>query len=424
MPSSFAGTEDLPESSTDDTATALFGSVPLASAALGETGDTVLPPDNPAITGDEASIRVSEPSTLNEPGAEKATLSGWQFESARPDDQFLVSASVADPAVGSLSDFGGQSTTAANASIGFTGSLTQVNDWLDGVVFQAADVERGLASGQTKVVLSITNITDAQPVAVDHEIEVEVASSNDPVTIADATRIVAEGANNTVITKDTLAAVDPETEFGAGNPTQIIYTLSKAPNQGYLQLNGTRIGADSVFSHQQVLDGQLVYVHTATGAEQNKSDAFQVRVNDGATPLDKSDTATITLDIAPVNQAPVITNSSGTVYEGQPQNAKNGAGAAASAASAVGNFISATGGGDPGDTTLNVTLTSLPSNGTLYFNGVEVTQADIDSGFSFAYADRGSLTYGHDGSGDPNPPKDAFGFTVTDGGGGAAKARP
>ena len=146
----------------------------------------------------------------------------------------------------------------------------------------------------------------------------------------------------------------------------------------------------------------MKYVHTATGADQNAADGFTAVINDGATPKAQSDTVHVTLNITPQNQAPTLSGS-GVVFEGQPNNAVN--------TGNVGQYIEADGGGDPGDTTLTLTITALPTHGTLWFNGVAVTV-----GQTFDYADRNLLTYANDGS--ENQGTDSFGVRVTDQGGG------
>ncbi|PIF73665.1 VCBS repeat-containing protein [Variovorax sp. 54] len=122
----------------------------------------------------------------------------------------------------------------------------------------------------------------------------------------------------------------------------------------------------------------------------------------------------------------------GSVFEGQPPNAIDTSG---NPSSVVGNFIVADGGGDDASADLTVQLTSLPTDGTLYFTGTvliggvaqtvtnrAITQADIDAGFVFDYDDRGGLTYGNNGQRDNNgqsyPFTDGFGVTVRDAGGG------
>uniref|UniRef100_UPI002020A733 Ig-like domain-containing protein n=1 Tax=Escherichia coli TaxID=562 RepID=UPI002020A733 len=162
------------------------------------------------------------------------------------------------------------------------------------------------------------------------------------------------------------------------------------------------MGVGSIFTQQDLIDGKVKYVHTATGADQNAADGFTAVINDGATPKAQSDTVHVTLNITPQNQAPTLSGS-GVVFEGQPNNAVN--------TGNVGQYIEADGGGDPGDTTLTLTITALPTHGTLWFNGVAVTV-----GQTFDYADRNLLTYANDGS--ENQGTDSFGVRVTDQGGG------
>src|SRR5690606_5167734 len=141
------------------------------------------------------------------------------------------------------------------------------------------------------------------------------------------------------------------------NATQIVYRVEGLPSHGYIEVQGVRLGEGSIFTHKNVLDGQVKYVHTSTGADQNASDGFRLSVNDGATPQAQSDLVDITIDITPENQSPVVSGA-GVIYEGQPANDPN---------SVVGNLINAHGGGDPGDTAANLTVSidRLPTDGTL-----------------------------------------------------------
>ncbi len=206
----------------------------------------------------------------------------------------------------------------------------------------------------------------------------------------------------TVIGADTLAASDAEVTIGTQSASQIVYSLTALPQYGYLTLDGNRLGAGSVFTQQDVIDGRLSYVHTATGANQDTADGFDARVNDGATPLDRSATVHVNLAVQPVNQAPTV-GGAGMVYEGQPANAVD--------TGNVGQYIVAGSGGDPQDTALQVTITALPTHGTLYYNGVAVTV-----GQSFDYANRNLLTYRNDGV--DGVTQDSYGVRVTDLGGG------
>ncbi|RST46380.1 cadherin-like domain-containing protein [Variovorax sp. DXTD-1] len=384
----------------------------------------------PTVATTATRLTVAEPSDLNQAGADRATLSGWTIT----DDgsgNVTVTVVVENPSVGTLSSASTTGVSAIAGGFSFTGSVANANAWVNQLVFTSADVELGTTAANTRI---LVNVTDSESPALNasRALDVTVTPSNDPVIVADATQAVAE-IGSTTITLATLNAIDPEVAHGTQEPSQIVYGLTAAPVHGYLTVGGTRLGIGSVFTQQDVIDGRVVYVHTATGANQNTQDSFAVQVNDGATLSNRSDTATITLNVTPQNQAPTVSGS-GNILEGQPANALDSGG---NPASVVGNFIVAQGGGDDDASALTVRLTSLPTDGTLFFGGAvtiggvaqtianrAVTQADIDAGFVFAYADRGNLTYGNNGNRDANPATgypfdDGFGVEIADAGGGA-----
>ncbi|MES2248006.1 MAG: VCBS domain-containing protein [Pseudomonadota bacterium] len=382
----------------------------------------------PTVSTTTPRITVSEPSTLNAPGADRATLSGWTLT----DDgagNVTVDVSVENPALGALSSASMSGVTTVPGGYRFVGSVADANAWINQLVFTAADTELGNATASTRILVSITD-SETPALTANRALDVTITPSNDPTTVADAAQAVSEGGT-TLLTGTTLNAVDPEVTVGSQNTGQIVYGIATNTTHGYLTLNGERIGVGSVFTQADVLAGRVAYVHTATGADQNLADSFVIVVNDGATPLTESAHATITLNITPLNQPPVVSGG-GSVFEGQPPNAIDTSG---NPASVVGNFIVADGGGDDASGDLTVRLTSLPTDGTLYFTGTvliggvpqnvtnrAITQADIDAGFVFGYADRGGLTYGNNGQRDNNgqsyPFTDGFGVTVSDAGGG------
>ena len=227
--------------------------------------------------------------------------------------------------------------------------------------FTASDTELGNQSASTDVQFYILSLSGNDSLVT----HVTITPSNDPVTVPNKTLIVPErNGSGTVISDQILTAVDPDVAAGAQSASQIVYSLTVMPQYGYLTLNGTRLGVGSVYTQQDVQNGALKYVHTATGATQNTADSFSANVNDGATPIDHSDNVTVTLEIAPENQLPTIIGG-GIVFEGQPANAVN--------TGNVGQYIVADSGGDTQDTQLTLTITSLPTHGTLYFNGLPVT---------------------------------------------------
>ncbi|WP_418457903.1 Ig-like domain-containing protein [Citrobacter braakii] len=349
----------------------------------------------PEVTAPEKGITVAEPSSLNAAGADTATLSGWQVSTTDASETVTVTVSLSNSAIGKLSD-----SQTSNASLTMTGTASKAQAWLNSITFTSADVELGNTAASGK--LDVT-VRDSAGVSTSKSIDVTVTPSNDPVSVADATQNVPEiESGGSVITTVTLNAIDAEVTAGTQQPVQIVYDLTDPPQYGYLTLNGDRMGVGSIFTQQDLIDGKVKYVHTATGADQNAADGFTAVINDGATPKAQSDTVHVTLNITPQNQAPILSGS-GVVFEGQPNNAVN--------TGNVGQYIEADGGGDPGDTTLTLTITALPTHGTLWFNGVAVTV-----GQTFDYADRNLLTYANDGS--ENQGTDSFGVRVTDQGGG------
>ncbi|MEG6143713.1 Ig-like domain-containing protein [Enterobacter kobei] len=349
----------------------------------------------PEVTAPEKGITVAEPSSLNAAGADTATLSGWQVSTTDASETVTVTVSLSNSAIGKLSD-----SQTSNASLTMTGTASEAQAWLNSITFTSADVELGNTAASGK--LDVT-VRDSAGVSTSKSIDVTVTPSNDPVSVADATQNVPEiESGGSVITTVTLNAIDAEVTAGTQQPVQIVYDLTDPPQYGYLTLNGDRMGVGSIFTQQDLIDGKVKYVHTATGADQNAADGFTAVINDGATPKAQSDTVHVTLNITPQNQAPILSGS-GVVFEGQPNNAVN--------TGNVGQYIEADGGGDPGDTTLTLTITALPTHGTLWFNGVAVTV-----GQTFDYADRNLLTYANDGS--ENQGTDSFGVRVTDQGGG------
>ncbi|WMY72591.1 Ig-like domain-containing protein [Buttiauxella selenatireducens] len=388
---------DIAASSDATGSTALGGDWTLEShAGIIETHGLTLAYDGlleaPVIATSAQDIVVSEPTSLH-PGTETAQFSGWTITATDP--EVAVSVTLSNPAAGNLI-----SSTASGSTLSFTGTALDAQAWVNTLKFTASDIELGNQSVSTGVDFTVTSESGTDT-ATTH---ITVTPANDPVVVNDSTLSVPETVGaNTTITEATLAALDPELQAGAQSASQIVYSLTVMPQYGYLTLNGTRIGVGSVFSQQDVRNGALVYIHTATGNSQNTNDSFSVLVNDGATPIASSDSATVTLQITSENQPPVLTGSGGRVYEGQPQNAVT--------TGNVGLYITADGGGDPQDTQLTLMITTLPAHGTLFFNGIPVIL-----GQQIAYADRNLLTYANDG--EDGITQDTFGVRISDQGGG------
>ncbi|QEF96413.1 hypothetical protein Mal15_04410 [Stieleria maiorica] len=145
----------------------------------------------------------------------------------------------------------------------------------------------------------------------------------------------------------------------------------------------------------------IQYLHGTPHTFGNDADTIQVVVNDGGNTGSGGGTdqtiGTVNVDITGVNDEQVLaTNTGDTVAEGSTGNT-------------VTTAMLETTDVDNTDSQLVYTVDAVPTNGTLYRNGVALsvsntfTQADIDAGL---------ITYDHDGS---ETSSDSFDFTVDDG---------
>lgn len=361
----------------------------IESRSLALDYDSLL--DIPEATTTSTGLTVSEPTSLR-PSAERGQLSGWTITST--DLIVTVSVSIRDIGSGTLGNADGDS---GNSRMEFVGTAADAQVWLNSLTFIAADQELGKTAVNTFLDINVRSVSGSSQ----SELAVTITPSNDPTMVADSALSVRENGS-TVIDTTTLNAQDSDVAAGGQSWSQVVYELTAMPQFGYMTLNGERLGIGSVFTQQDVIQGRLQYVHTATGATQNSSDSFSAKVNDGATPIDQSDTVQVTLNIIPVNQPPTVSGG-GVVYEGQPDNATD--------TGNVGQYITADGGGDPQDTDLTLTITALPAHGVLYFRGQPVTV-----GQTLSYSERQFLTYAN--FGEEGVTQDSFGVTVTDPGGG------
>lgn len=352
--------------------------------------------ETPILNNTAGDLIVSEPSVLN-PGREVGQFTGWTIDQSDPSGTVILNLYLKDSSKGTLSD-GVQPPD--NVFLSFSGTAAEAQAWLNQLTFTAANRELGNQTDATGIDIYVFN--DSGGVAWMTQ-RIIITPANDPVTVNDSSLLVPErNGSGTVIDASVLSIFDPELAAGAQTPVQMVYSLTALPRYGYLTLNGQRVGLGSVFTQQDVINGAVKYVHTATGADQNMVDSFSASLNDGATPLNLSDSITVTLDIQPENQPPGVSGS-GIAFEGQPQNAD--------LTGNVGRYIEAVTGGDPQDTQLMLTIIQLPGHGALWFNG-----QPVQTGFSFSYADRDQLTYSNDGT--EGVRQDTFGVRVTDQGGG------
>ncbi|XHX80206.1 MAG: cadherin-like domain-containing protein [Stenomitos frigidus ULC029] len=210
---------------------------------------------------------------------------------------------------------------------------------------------------------------------------------NDVPTIVNNARLrLTEGATTTI--SNTLLSVSD-----ADNTTaQLRYTLSSAPNNGSLRLNGSALTLGQTFTQADIDSNRVSYRHN--GSETN-SDSFIFAVSDGAGGTTGS--RTFNIDITNVNDAPTIVSAGpATVNEGATVN--------------ITNTLLRTSDPDNLTSELRYTLPTVPVSGVLLLNGTALSAGAI---VTQQQIDQGSLTYVHNGS-EPTG-NDVFVFRVSDG---------
>jgi Ca2+-binding RTX toxin-like protein len=205
-------------------------------------------------------------------------------------------------------------------------------------------------------------------------------------------------SNRTITTNEDTARALAVADFGfadvdTGNTLQSV-TLTSLPTAGSLQLNGLAVTASQVISVADLSAGKLVFT-PAANANGTGYASFGFKVSDG-TALSAS-AYTLTAHVTAVNDAPTASNRTITTNEDTAR------------ALAVADFGFAD--VDTGNTLQSVTLTSLPTAGSLKLNGLAVTASQV---ISVADLSAGKLVFtpaaNANGTGYAS-----FGFKVSDG---------
>lgn len=240
---------------------------------------------------------------------------------------------------------------------------------LDSFVFGVSDGAGGTINDTTFTINTVP--VNDPPVLV----------SNQPLAVSEGTAVF--------LSNTSLLVTDVEQQLA----TQIVYTFNSLPSNGSLILNGTALSVGGSFTQADVNSGtRLRYSHNGS---ETLSDTFAFTVTDGAGGFLTPAVTTFSIDVAPVNDAPVLTTNLGLTVS-QDATARISS-----------TLLTAT---DAEFLTLPdqvvYTVVTGPTRGTLYRNGTVTTtftQADINNGF---------VSYDHDGS---NTNSDSFTFRVSDG---------
>ncbi|WP_429546512.1 Ig-like domain-containing protein [Pseudomonas frederiksbergensis] len=296
------------------------------------------------------------------------------------------------------------------ASISFSGSLADINAALNGMSFAGDQNFNGSASftltsddgssiTSKTISINITPVNDAPA----------ISGSGPALQVDEGGSASFSGAINTAdgkgFTQANLGLNDVDNV-----QQQVIVKLTSLASDGTLLLNGKELGVGSSFSIDQIAN--LSYRHNGdqVTAPAGLTDAFTITIDDGAGGVLHDQV--VQIHINPVDQAPT---SSGTItiIEGE-QNVS---------LTDNGNLITPVGTprgsiriSDPDQAPgvdFSYTLASLPTHGTLFYDGVAITNP------TFVINDLSKLTYSHNGS-EPSATgtTDSFNLNVTDDGGG------
>ncbi len=243
---------------------------------------------------------------------------------------------------------------------------------------------------------------------------VDDGASSDTATISisvDAINHAPAGTNKTVATLEDTPYTFDTTDFGFSDPTDIppnslfAVKVTTVPAAGVLKDNGSTVTAGEDIALADITGNKLVYTPGPNG-DGNAYATFTFQVRDdggtvnGGVDLDQSPN-TMTIDVTPVNDAPVGTNKTVTTLEDTPY-----------------TFDTADFGfSDPNDSPANslvaVKITTVPAAGVLQDNGTTVTAGD-----EIALADiTGNKLVFTPGAGGTGAAYAAFTFQVRDNGG-------
>ncbi|WP_116964862.1 DUF4347 domain-containing protein, partial [Fastidiosibacter lacustris] len=144
--------------------------------------------------------------------------------------------------------------------------------------------------------------------------------------------------------------------------------ITNLPTIGSLKLNGVAVTVNQVITKANIDGGLLIFTPVANGNGSNYA-SFDFSVNDGT--IDSVSTYTMSIDVTSINDAPTAANS--TIITAEDT--------AYTFAASDFNFADV-----DGDTLASITVTNLPTIGSLKLNGVAVTlnqvitKANIDGG--------------------------------------------
>ncbi|MBT2339800.1 MULTISPECIES: Ig-like domain-containing protein [Pseudomonas] len=360
---------------------------------------------------DGAAAVIADTAIVPRSGAEDAhvAISGISVSDDTATQHITLNASHGTLTLASTSGLTGL-TGNGGANISFSGSLADINAALNGMSFTGDQNFNGAAS--------FTLNSDDGTSITSKTIAINVTPVNDtPVISGSGPALQVDEGGSASFSAATNSADGKgfnQSNLGLSDvdnvQQQVIVKLTSLAGDGTLLLNGKELGIGSSFSVDQLAN--LSYRHNGDQVTNPAGlmDNFTITIDDGAGGVLHDQV--VQVHINPVDQAPT---SSGTitVIEGE-QNVS---------LTDNGNLITPIGTprgsvqiSDPDQAPgvdYSYSLDTLPTRGTLFYNGVEITST------AFVITDLSKLTYSHNGT-EPSATgtTDSFNLKVTDDGGG------
>ena len=154
--------------------------------------------------------------------------------------------------------------------------------------------------------------------------------------------------------------------------------ITSLPTDGTLRLNGVAVTANQSITASQISGGQLTFVPTANSTA---GGSFNFKVTDSLGGTTSATAAAMSISIASSSPAPTAGASSVTVTEDAAYTFKST------------DFVYSDSADATTDPMASITITSLPSTGTLQYNGTAITSAQASAGFTITTANIGLLTF-------------------------------
>ncbi|MCX4026655.1 retention module-containing protein [Endozoicomonas sp. SM1973] len=237
------------------------------------------------------------------------------------------------------------------------------------------DYESGIHADSLGIVVS-----DSAGNQSTQQLTINITDVNEPPQITANTLDINEG-QTVVLNSANLAATDPET-----NDPALIFTVDTVQN-GQFELVGNPGAPVTSFTQQQVIDGEVQFVHNGT----DNPPSYNVTVTDEG---GLTDTGAVAVNFTAVNEPPTITDNTLDINEGQT-------------VVLTSTNLAAT---DPetNDPDLVFTVSNI-QNGQFQL----VSNNSVVTSFTQAQVTNGEIQFVHNGS--ENPP--SYTVTVTDEGG-------